>query len=292
MADFFDELTSSVNQKVDEEYKKKLEEKESSEIVKFDIMKLYFGEDYKVNEYITVKQPTIGDILEFGEDKLFASISPFTGNPTTYRVQLWDAGIDWNELSNYDLFLLLYKTLTPDITELVFGGFDFADLEAFRDKTTDQVGLRLVTRDDDGYIISVGEEVINEFSYSVMSEYLRTMFNQHPKNQFAKGKTTKRMIIEKEKREMKQRVIDDKNSSSYLMPLISSCVNHPGFKYKKNELREVGYVEFMDSVKRLGIYEQSTAFLKGMYSGMMDTSKMSSEQLNDNVNWMRDLYIK
>lgn len=292
MADFFDELTSSVNQKVDEEYKKKLEEKESSEIVKFDIMKLYFGEDYKVNEYITVKQPTIGDILEFGEDKLFASISPFTGNPTTYRVQLWDAGIDWNELSNYDLFLLLYKTLTPDITELVFGGFDFADLEAFRDKTTDQVGLRLVTRDDDGNIISVGEEVINEFSYSVMSEYLRTMFNQHPKNQFAKGKTTKRMIIEKEKREMKQRVIDDKNSSSYLMPLISSCVNHPGFKYKKNELREVGYFEFMDSVKRLGIYEHSKSFLTGMYSGMMDTSKMSSEQLNDNVNWMRDLYIK
>ena len=52
---------------------------------------------------------------------------------------------------------------------------------------------------------------------------------------------------------------------STLLPLISTCLNHPGFKYKKNELREVGIVEFMDSVQRLQVYESSTALLKGIY---------------------------
>ena len=33
--------------------------------------------------------------------------------------------------------------------------------------------------------------------------------------------------------------------------IISSLINHPGFKYKLHELKEVGVAEFYDSVKRL-----------------------------------------
>ena len=64
-------------------------------------------------------------------------------------------------------------------------------------------------------------------------------------------------------------------------------LNHPGFKYKKSELKEVGIVEFMDSVKRLQTYESVKALMSGMYSGMIDTSKMD---LNKELNWARDLY--
>ena len=81
-----------------------------------------------------------------------------------------------------------------------------------------------------------------------------------------------------------------KNESyqSTLLPLISACLNHPGFKYKKNDFREVGIVEFMDSVQRLQIYESSTALMKGMYSGFLDTSKIDKEELN----FMRDISFK
>ena len=72
-----------------------------------------------------------------------------------------------------------------------------------------------------------------------------------------------------------------------MYPLISAMVNHPGFKYKKNELKEVGIVEFMDSVKRLQTYESVRALMSGMYSGMIDTSKLN---LKEELNWMRDLY--
>ena len=62
-------------------------------------------------------------------------------------------------------------------------------------------------------------------------------------------------------------------------------VNHPGFKYKTNELKEIGIVQFMDSVKRLQTYENATALIKGSYSGFVDTSKIDKEQFN----WLKDL---
>jgi len=44
----------------------------------------------------------------------------------------------------------------------------------------------------------------------------------------------------------------------------------------------------MDSVQRLQVYEASTALLKGMYSGMVDSSKVKAEDYN----WMKSLSKK
>ena len=63
-------------------------------------------------------------------------------------------------------------------------------------------------------------------------------------------------------------------------------VNHHGFKYKLNELKEVGIFQFMDSVKRLQTYESVTALMKGMYSGFIDTSKINVQK---ELNWLKDL---
>ena len=70
-----------------------------------------------------------------------------------------------------------------------------------------------------------------------------------------------------------------------LQSVISACVNHPGFKYKLQELRDVGVFEFYDSVNRLQIYEHSVAIMRGMYSGFVDGSKLNPEDYN----FMRDI---
>ena len=98
----------------------------------------------------------------------------------------------------------------------------------------------------------------------------------------AKGKTAKRWMIDEDKMNALHR--DEKNTST-LLPLVSACVNHPGFKYKLQELREVGIYQFMDAVQRLQIYESSIALLNGSYSGFCDTSKVDK----DNFNFMRDI---
>lgn len=72
----------------------------------------------------------------------------------------------------------------------------------------------------------------------------------------------------------------DDNSESNLLPIISALTNHPGFKYKLEELKQVKIYQFYDAVQRLQIYEQTHALMGGSYSGFCDTSKIDKEQFN------------
>jgi hypothetical protein len=79
---------------------------------------------------------------------------------------------------------------------------------------------------------------------------------------------------------LKNKEKSKKKDGNSIQPLISACVNHPGFKYKLREMKELGIYEFFDSVKRLQIYENSTAIMKGMYSGFVDGSHIKPEDYN------------
>ena len=125
---------------------------------------------------------------------------------------------------------------------------------------------------------------IDEQTYVDIAHYLRTMFNIFPKNEWARGKATKEAMIWEEEENLKLK--KDKSYQSHLLPLISACVNHPGFKYKTKELKEIGIFEFMDSVQRLQVYESTSALLKGRFSGFIDTSGINKEEFN----FMRNMY--
>lgn len=245
----------------------------------FDILQLWKGLDYKIDDYITIRQPTVDDIIRFGEKKLYASISPFVTNPTTYRLQLWDIGIDWNKISDFELFIVLAQGLKKEDTSLIFGDFDFSKLVPLGNPNT---GEKVLMGFD-------GSFFIDENKYLHIREYIRLMFNQYPKVEKAKGKTTKQAIIDEERMNLlNEKKKGNRNKSIYL-PLISAMVNHPGFKYRKNELDQVGIYEFMDSVQRLQVYESATALMRGVYSGFCDTSKMD---LKNDLNWLKDLHEK
>ena len=84
----------------------------SNDIFEYDELKMYFGEPYQVTDKITITQPSIGDILTFGDKKFYSIVSTLCANPTMFRLQLWDMGIDWNEISDFELFIMLSKSLT------------------------------------------------------------------------------------------------------------------------------------------------------------------------------------
>lgn len=243
----------------------------NSENFKIDKLKLYFGEPFTVNELITVYEPTVGDIMRMGEKSFFDMLYIFIGNPTTFRLQLWEMGYDWNKMSSWDVFIMFYKTLQHEYTQLLFQDFNFETFEPYAHKTETGELIKYLYNEEQG-------QIIDEDTYEKISLYLKTMFNIFPKVEKAKGKTTKQWIIDSEKR--KYELNKDKPSESMLLPLISSCVNHPGFKYKRNELKEVGIVEFMDSVQRLQIYESTIALMSGRFSGMIDTSKIDPQEFN------------
>ena len=253
--------------------------KENTQEYKFDPLKMYFREDYFVNG-IRIVQPTIGDILNMGESTFYSGLSPFLYNSTSIRVMLWDLPqrIDWCNVKDIEVFGILKNMTNTDNSaiRLLFPDYriEHMQLMQLNEKNSNECQLFLYDEENDF--------VLNESEYMEIAEYIRTLLNIHPKIEKAKGKTTKQWMIDEDKMNMAQR--DEKNTST-LLPLISACINHPGFKYKLQELREVGIYEFMDSVQRLQIYESSRALLNGSYSGMCDLSRVDNNQFN----FMRDI---
>ena len=240
----------------------------------FDRLQMFFGEDYQVADGIVISQPTIGEIMIFGEDKFNQMLNPFVVNPTSLRVALWQQGIDWTKISDYELFyqLILQLHLTPNETSLIFGDLDFSKFNLY--KRQNEIEGKLV---EDIVLLNHEQNVlIDEEIYNHMSNYLRTMFNVFPKVEKAKGRTTKEWMIEEDILNSKSQI--EKKSS--LLSMISFCLNHPGFKYKKSELKELGVVEFYDSVQRLLIYESTSSLMKGIYSGFVDTSKIDKKEFD------------
>lgn len=265
-------------------------------LLDFDELKIYFGDDYYPTPKIKITQPTVGQIKDFGDSDFYSMVSTLCSNPTAFRLQLWDMGIDWCKMPDFDLFKLLIKNYTPADTGLLFGDLNLSWFEEFHDNQADCNVLVYIPRDEDGNPVELKFESLNdlitiyETDYIKLVEYLRYMFNIHPKTEKAKGRATKEFMIEEERMNLnveKSKKKDCGVRKSFLLPLISSLVNHPGFKYKKNEILDMGIVEFMDSVRRLQTYESTTALMKGIYSGMVDTSKIKN--LDKELNWMKDL---
>ena len=123
-----------------------------------------------------------------------------------------------------------------------------------------------------------------------MCKYIQFMFSSFPpEEEFTSSKTLKQDLINKDRQKLiqkKKEEAENKNQQS-LLSMIAFYLNHPGCNYKKNELREVGYFEFIYNIQRLQIYESTRALFCGMYSGMCDLSKVDPNEFN----FMRDVKI-
>ena len=269
---------------------------ETQGLLDFDELKIYYGYDYYPTPKIKIRVPLMQEIIDYGDSKFMSMVSTLCSNTTSFRLQLWKMGIDWCKMTDFELFRLLIKNYTPSETYLLFGDLNLSWFEEFHNNEADCDMLVYIPRDEDGNPIQMNITSLDELTtiyetdYIKIVEFLRFVYNIHPKVEKARGRATKEAIIEEEEMNLaiENKKKKDRNiQKSFLLPLISALCNHPGFKYKKTELLEVNIYEFMDSVRRLQTYESTTALMKGIYSGMVDTSKIKN--LNEELNWMKDL---
>ena len=55
-----------------------------------DDLKIYRGSDIRITDKIVVTQPTIDQIIEFGEKRYFQTVHTLTGVGADFKWQLWD----------------------------------------------------------------------------------------------------------------------------------------------------------------------------------------------------------
>ena len=245
-----------------------------SKFIEVDRLQLYFGDDIPINDKITLSQPTIGDIVQFGERHFYNVLHMLTCIPSDFKSELWDMNkTDWQTVDDFELFIMLTRNLSAEDTKLFLGDIDLSKMQLYTRQENGQICL---------YDVDT-EVLIDKMIYTKIVTYIREMFNINPKVEKAKNKRTFRVLIDDDR--FRKSLKKKEEYSSNLLPLVSGALNSPGFKYTKNQLREVGIVEFMDSVQRISTIMSTTALMHGMYSGMIDTSKIPKEQFN----WLRDI---
>ena len=107
-----------------------------------DELKIYRGEDFVVSEYIRLHQPTLDEICDYGEQEYYTMIYNFTATPQFLKVQLWDIGVDYTEITPYELFYkVLYKMYPQEKTSIIFGDLDFSKFQLMEKKDDGSVYL-------------------------------------------------------------------------------------------------------------------------------------------------------
>ena len=99
------------------------------DLINVDPLKLYFGDPYVVNDYVTIYQPTIGDIIEYGEREYYSMIQTVTAIPSEMKSSLWDSGLDWNQVEDFQLFMMLSQSLSQKQTEIILGDIDLQRMQ-------------------------------------------------------------------------------------------------------------------------------------------------------------------
>lgn len=241
------------------------------DLINVDPLKLYFGDPYVINQYVTIFQPTIGDIIEYGEKEYYSMIQMLTAIPSDMKSSLWDSGIDWMKISDFQLFLMLSQSLSQEQTKIVLGDIDLQRMKPTENLQNGEVVLR----------DPITGAIIDELAYKTMSAYLCKLHNLTKKVEKAGNKYTKQVLIDEDRQKREHSMKEP--YKSFLMPLVSAIKVRQA--YTRDYIRNMGLYEFFDDVNRSQILVNTDALLSGMYSGMVDTSKIKKSAFN----WMREI---
>lgn len=242
-------------------------------LFEIDQLKLYFGEPYIINEHLTILQPKIKDIVDYGERQYYTMVSTLCAIPSDMKSDLYDMGLDYEKIGDFELFTLLTPTLPQSSTGILLGDADLSKLRPYKNPQNDMI----VLADRESGL------VIDEIIYQKMVNYIRQMNGLKKKVEHAANEYTKKFLIDEDRRKKKEN--KNKEYKSFLFPMISAIKVRN--KYTREYVQNMGIVEFFDDVARAQIINNADAFLSGMYSGMIDVSKIPEK--DKIIDWMREL---
>ena len=219
---------------------------------------------------LSLRIPTVGEILE-DEDKYYGIVSSLTASPFQYMVQLDDMGIDYTQITDYQLFMMLFPMYAQSDLSLLFGDLNTSDFNVY------------VNQDDDNQVIYSPSNniVIDELVYNDLSDMMRKI-NLFEKVKSKPGnESARKYLLEKERK--KQRRNAKKPRFPYLEKMVIALVNTSEFPYNYETCMDLSIYKFNQSLQQI---QRKIAFdntMVGVYAGTVDTSKMADK---DALSWI------
>lgn len=224
------------------------------------------GEPNKIADGILIRNPSIRQIREYGEQKYFGVVQNLCATPADKMVELWDVlHVYWDSVDEYELFVAIFRSMQNEDLSIVF---DRLEMRTFQPVVNGVKGAPIL-RNRDG--VSLDRAV-----HRLMTNYLRTLLMWKKNIIKPADDYTRDTWIEVKREDM-----EDARSSSFssiLMPLVSSII-FPGSQYTWETVQDMPIGVLMDSTVRLGKRDRYDHLLQGIYAGTVDVKKINKKDL-------------
>lgn len=230
----------------------------------------------KITDQITLNIPTIGEILD-NEAMYFSIVSVMTATPYQYMVQLDDIGIDYTKITDYQLFQIFFPIYAQNDVSIIFGDLNLKDIALYHDQKTNL----------DVLYSPLSDTTIDEFVYYQMARTMRQVNCIKYERKRPKGEHTKKYLLEKERRHLKNLERKRKNKEyeqSELEKLIVALVNNNHFKYDYESVKNLSIYNFYQSYKQIQHEINFNNIMRGVYAGTIDTTKLQDKSC---LSWIK-----
>ena len=240
-----------------------------------DEIRLLRGEPFDVGVGVTLYQPTMSDIAQFGEAEYLNFVSVLTSEPFDMPYYLDQMGIDFEQIKPFELFCILVSGVPQTTSCLLFGDLDFSQ-------------FRVVERDGELILINEAGIIIDSFTRERIADSVRRM-HCLPKNVLTscENKFTHDLMIRQQKKniEREQRKREMFGEHSQYASLISSlaCEWHD-----YNTVFNLRVGQFFDAIIRMGYKQNANNLYRGLYSGTVSFKDIRKKDLD----WMRPIQTK
>lgn len=231
------------------------------------IKNILYKKEIVINDDLSVRIPTVGEILECDEE-YYQNVNLLTAMPIDLMVYLDDVGVDFTEINEYELFLLLFYLMKDGDMSMIFGDLD---LSSFDIVTNNENGMVVLRNDKTGVVI---DRAIHEKIASALRKI------HHLKKDIRKPGNTeaKKWMIERERKKLLRR--KNKEDDSQLEQLIVALVNTEQFSYKYDEVLDLTIYQFNESVSQIINKIDYDNKMRGVYAGTISVKDLSQKDFN------------
>ncbi len=210
---------------------------------------------------LSIKIPTVGEILE-NEQHYYNLVSSLTATPFQYMVQLDDIGLDFTQVTDYQLFIMLFPSFVHDDMNILFGDIDLSDII-----------LSPNPQNNTPVLYSAKNNItIDEFVYSQIVETIRKINGLKRETRKPGNNEAREFRIKLERKKQKRNA--NKPYDPYLEKIVIALVNRPEFKYNYKTVNGLSIYQFNQSFEQIKTSINFDTTMIGVYAGTIDASKL------------------
>ncbi|MBQ3023202.1 MAG: hypothetical protein IJD91_07790 [Clostridia bacterium] len=222
---------------------------------------------HKINDFITIRVPTIKDIIE-NEDDYYGNVALIVATPYDMMVQLDDMKIDFTQINEWDLFLLLFNELRTRDLSLIFDGLNLRDFVTAENK-------------QNGNIILVNPKTgvkIDRAIHDQICRYLRKTLRLQKNDKRPANEEARKFLIERTRTKLKRR--RKQLVESQIEKYIVALVNTSEFPYTYESVLGLTINQFYASLHQIVKKIKYDKLMIGCYAGTVNMKELGQNELN------------